>query len=139
MTLDFTDSKHNARMLVERFLETGEQPDFMEYLCFRHCYIEAKFSGYGVDYVINNFSIYAGIAQVETTVIKESTTNSETVTKVMHCYCPCKGRDVISEARRKGLDFVMENGTILLVKAEPKKAEVESVGFNEDMYSSIAV
>ena len=134
--MDFSESKQNARMLVERFIETGEQPDFMEFLCFRSCYVEAQFKGYGVDYVINNFCIYAGIAECQSCELKESTIKSEIINKVIHCYCPCEGRHVILEAERYGLAFRMKGGRLCLMKDEKSKFNPASADFNNFSYNT---
>lgn len=130
MVIDFTGSKHNAQMLVERYLDTGEQPDFMEYICFRSYYVEAKFHGYGVDYVLDNFCVYAGIAKVREVVIRETTTKSETIKKIEHCYCPTMGTDLINAARKKGLDFIIHDGRLQLIKQESNIVDLDMENFN---------
>lgn len=135
--IDFTGSKQNARMLIERYMDTGEQPDFMEYICFRSYYVEAKFHGYGVEYVLDNFCIYAGIVETKDIMVKETTTKSEVVKRVEHCYCPSKGVDLIAAAREKGLDFTMENGRLKLVKRQEKsiKLNIGDFGYQTEQYS----
>lgn len=121
--IDFSDSQANAKMLVERYLETGEQPDFMEFLCFKNFFVEAKFNGYGTEYVMNHFRIYAGIAQRVDDVEDFSGTH---LRKIDDCYCPCDGKDVIKEAKRYNLDFAMIDGHLQFAKPEKReKLETE--------------
>jgi hypothetical protein len=120
--MDFSGSKENAKMLVERFIETGEQPDFMEFLCFKNCFVEAQFHGYGAQYVVSHFQLYAGISQ-NTAKIEDAQCK---VNKVNDCYCPCEGKDVIQEAKRYNLDFTMVNGKLEFTKVQQReKLEVE--------------
>jgi len=116
--MDFTHSKHNAKMLIERFLETGEQPDFIEFLCFRNCYVEASFCGYSIDYVLRSFCVYAGISKKQTITVRESQIRTETFVKVEHCYCPCKGEDLIKQAKRNNIGFELKQGKIKLCKVD---------------------
>lgn len=116
--IDFSDSQANAKMLVERYLETGEQPDFMEYLCFRNFFVEAEFYGYGAEYVVSNFRIYAGIAE-DVTQVHDSAIGL--LTKVEGCYCPCDGKDIINEAKRYNLDFAMINGHLQFIKSQERE------------------
>lgn len=120
--IDFSDSKENAKMLVERFLETGEQPDFMEFLCFRNFFVEAEFHGYGAEYVVNHFHIYAGIAE-KIEDFKDSVIGN--LHKVDNCYCPADGKDVIKEAKRYNLEFAMIEGHLQFIKSERETLEVE--------------
>tara|TARA_Y100001960_G_C14772881_1_gene881221 strand:+ start:1564 stop:1980 length:417 start_codon:yes stop_codon:yes gene_type:complete len=116
--IDFSESKANARLLVERFLETGEQPHFIEFLCFKNFFIEAEFYGYGAEYVVDNFHIYAGIAdQME--LVEDSTIGN--LNKVDHCHCPCDGKDVIKEAKRYDIDFAMINGRLQFIKSQQRE------------------
>jgi len=118
--IDFSGSKENARMLIERFLETGEQPDFMEYLCFKEFYINANFYGYGVDYILENFQVYAGIIEVKSIEFC-SESRIEELAKVEHCYSACDGVDVVKEAARYNVGFKVVNGKLSLAKIEERK------------------
>lgn len=126
--IDLSASKDNAKMLVERFLETGEQPDFMEFLCFKNFFVEAEFAGYGAEYVVNHFHIYAGIAQ-KINDIKDSVVGN--LHQIEDCYCPCDGRDVIKEAKRYNLEFAMINGHLQFTKSQ----ERETLEVEYDTYS----
>jgi len=129
-SIDFTESKHNAKMLIERFLETGEQPDFMEFLCFKHCFVEAKFYGYSLDYVINNFCIYSGITITKELKLRGSNKRFEIINTVEHCYCPCKGEDLIEYAKRSNIDFILKNGSLQLIKAtNPKVLNIDNLEY----------
>ena len=113
-TVDLTDSKENAKMLIERFLETGEQPDFLEFLCFKHIFIEARFCGYSTDYVIEKLPFYAGIATTKEVIFRGMNKRVEKINTVEHCYCPCEGKDLIKLANTAGVSFSLENGKLRL-------------------------
>lgn len=135
--MDFSDSKENARMLVERFLETKEQPDFMEYLCFKNCYVEAEFKGYGIDYVLQNFCVYAGINQYKEETLKESTDKFNYVNKVIHTYCPCTGDDIKKEAKKYGLTFELSNGKLKLIKDNHENINHKEFSYNAQKEKSL--
>lgn len=117
--IDFSESKANAKLLVERFLETGEQPDFIEFLCFKNFFIQAEFYGYGAEYVVDNFHIYAGITET-VELVEDSTIGN--LNKVNNCHCPCDGKDVIKEAKRYNIDFAMINGRLQFIKSQHKES-----------------
>lgn len=116
--IDFTDSKENAKLLVERYLETGEQPDFIEFLCFKNIYIQAEFYGYGAQYVVDHFHIYAGITE-DAEELEDSTIGN--LNKIDDCYCPCDGKDVIKEAKRYNINFAMINGQLQFIKPQGRE------------------
>lgn len=124
--IDFSQSKDNAKLLIERFLENGDQPKFLEFLCFKGCYVDGEFYGYGAEYVINNFQIYVAISEDEVSEIIECSTYGK-INQVLNCSCACEGHDFITEARDQGVDFTMKNGRLHLIKdiAEREALEVE--------------
>tara|TARA_Y100001960_G_C14422007_1_gene703402 strand:+ start:193 stop:612 length:420 start_codon:yes stop_codon:yes gene_type:complete len=131
--IDFSGSKENARMLIERFIETGEQPDFMEYLCFKSCYVNAEFYGYGAEYILDHFIIYAGISK-----FKRMETHGDIrlaqMLEVEHCYSACRGLDVINEAKKRNVGFHVVEGKLHLIKKTQAVSEDEYQQF--EYYSS---
>lgn len=120
--IDFSGSKDNAAMLVQRFIETGEQPDFMEFLCFKNCYVDAVFYGYSSDYILNKFRVYVGISKFKNTEYK-CENRQERMKEVEHCYSACTGKDFIEEASRRGLKFLVVDGKLQLAKKTKQQAQ----------------
>lgn len=123
--IDFSQSKDNAKILIERFLESGEQPKFMEYLCYKQCYVDGEFHGYGAEYVVNNFQIYVALPENEICQTIECSIYG-TINAVKSCFFACNGKDFIAEAKKYGISFEMRAGKLHLIKlAETEPLEVE--------------
>lgn len=123
--IDFSQSRDNAKVLIERFLESGEQPKFMEYLCYKQCYVDAVFHGYGAEYVVNHFQIYVALPENEICQTVECSIYGK-INTVKSCFFACTGKDFIAEASKQGVAFEMREGKLFLIKQTQREMlEVE--------------
>ena len=122
--IDYAKSKDNAKTLIKNFVESGVQPKFMEYLDFKGCFVDAEFFGYGAEYVVSNFRIYVAVVGADQTEVIECSVYGR-FNQIKSFCCACEGRDFIDEAKRQGVDFVMKEGKLNLIKIEDKKDSLE--------------
>jgi len=121
--INLPSSKANAKTLVDRFLRSGSQPDFMEYLHFKNCLVKADFYGYGANYVINKFKIYAAIASFRI-IEEDGGCRTEDFFKVESCDFLCYGEDLIDEVLANSLEFEIDNGRLQIIRPEQIQEEV---------------
>ncbi|HAG52207.1 MAG TPA: hypothetical protein DCL21_00270 [Alphaproteobacteria bacterium] len=123
--INIANSKANAKILVDRFLKSGEQPDFMERFHHEDCFVKANFSSYCASYVINKFRVYAAIASFRVIDCGEGYREEE-LFRLETCDFLCYGDDLVEEIIANSLDFKVKNGMLQIIKLKQgQKAELK--------------